>query len=119
MKLNQYIFSAFIFSSSLNASPLLSKVNLSGGLCSSENTVVAKSSDGEAFTAIFSDFYLEAQSGVERGHCRLSFFVDGLKGYKMMNLTSYLRGYSYLDKRDSLEIKKDLEYPEKRPNKLV
>ena len=44
----------------------IERVSFRGGLCN-EYSQIAMSSDARAFTALFSDFYLEAHDGKERG----------------------------------------------------
>ena len=57
----------------------VSDMKLSGGLCSNNDTVISVSDDNETFTAIFNNFYLEADDSVEKGHCRLSWKLNELK----------------------------------------
>ena len=95
-----------VLSSNLSLANIRVKnIKMHGQLCSSDNTVISLSEDGQTFTALFSEFFLEADSTKEKGSCRLSWQLEGVRGYKIMNLSSYLRAYSSLSERDSLNIR--------------
>ena len=87
MKIFLSLFFVITLSSQVEAKIGVTAMKLSGGLCSNNDTVISVSDDSETFTAIFNNFYLEANDSVEKGHRRLSWRLTGVKGYKVMNLT--------------------------------
>jgi hypothetical protein len=109
--MTKYFFSVVIislgfFNYSYGSSPVLGMPIISGTGCTSNNTSVALSQDGQALSVLFDDFRAEAGNGTsqEVKTCTLVIPIDIPKGISLTIVKADYRGFNSLPKRTRAEF---------------